>query len=147
MEHIAEHYERHHFDVAQWSPSLMIPGLLKQRDFNLFAAWKDIAPSNAGLLQWSTKDVQILKRRLEFQEGSPQELASLALSLATDGHTTTSQEWIAPDVFGSSSSLPAMSLSQSGEIWPGPSASDQTQSASFSDMLAQVDFDMQVSTP
>ena len=145
MEHIAGHYERQQFDVAQWSPSLMIHGLLKQRDF--LAAWKDIAPNNAGHLQWSKEDVQNLKHRLEFQEGSPQELASLALSLATNGRITTPKEWTTTDVCASSSTRPAISLSHSENSWLEVSASDQSQSAAFSDMLAQADFDMQISTP
>lgn len=86
--HIAEHYENKSSPTPQWSQSLMIRGLLKQchKHFNIAGAWKALLgckdPNGDRLLEWSKADATMLKRKLEFHEGTPRELATEAYRLA-----------------------------------------------------------------
>jgi len=85
--HIADHYENQSVHVSQWSSSLVIKGLLKQcqKNFNVAQAWKEIVrrdPTGDRWLEWSPKDAMLLKRKLEFHDGTPRELATEARRLA-----------------------------------------------------------------
>jgi hypothetical protein len=80
----------------------VIKGLLKQcQNYNITAAWKDLvgwASNSDYFLEWSEGDASILKRKLEFHEGSPRETASEAHRLATSPFQQTDEPgWITPD--------------------------------------------------
>ncbi len=86
--HLAEHYERQHIPLPLWSVSLVVKGLLRQQncsEFKIFAVWKDLigaAPNSDRLLEWPKEAAMALKRRLEFHEGTPREVATDAQGLA-----------------------------------------------------------------
>jgi hypothetical protein len=58
----------------------VIKGLLKQfsTNFNISASWKDLVgwePNSDRSLHWSDENAAILKRKLEFHQGRPDQLA------------------------------------------------------------------------
>lgn len=89
INHIAEHYEKQNISVWQWSPSLVVKGLLKQfsPDFKVGEAWKALVgstPNSDRSLEWSKDNAKILKQKLEFHEGSAVEIATEARMLASN---------------------------------------------------------------
>ena len=89
INHIAEHYEKQNISVWQWSPSLVVKGLLKQfsPDFKVGEAWKALVgstPNSDRSLEWSKDNAKILKQKLEFHEGSATEIATEARMLASN---------------------------------------------------------------
>lgn len=64
-------------------------GLLKQvyHDFNVSEPWKRLIagiPTGERLLEWSPPAAAALKQKLEFHEGSPQDIAEEAYQLALE---------------------------------------------------------------
>ncbi|KAA8574444.1 hypothetical protein EYC84_005909 [Monilinia fructicola] len=83
IDHIAEHYEKQGLDVSHWSLTNVIKGLLKQsREWDMVTAWKNLVGNNDLFYTWLDDDAAILQRKLEYREGTPQELADEARSLA-----------------------------------------------------------------
>ena len=113
LSHIAEHYEREPLFATQWSISLVVRGLLKQcrPKFNVAKAWDELggrAPNRDRQLIWSTKDAEALKRKLEFHEGTPQELAREAKKLAVMPYAPALQVWIDAEAKSTPSIDPAL---------------------------------------
>jgi hypothetical protein len=86
--HIADHYEKQNLNISQWSRSFVVKGLLKQvyANFNIAAAWKELigqSPNGDRLIEWSRHHAATLKQRLEFHDGSVEDITALALKLAT----------------------------------------------------------------
>jgi len=85
---MADHYEKQNLNISQWSRSLVVKGLLKQvyANFNIAAAWKELIgqpPNRDRLIEWSRHNAATLKHRLEFHDGSVEDIAAQALKLAT----------------------------------------------------------------
>jgi hypothetical protein len=88
LDHIADHYEKENLNISQWSRSLVVKGLLKQvyADFNIVAAWKELigqSPTGDRLMEWSRHHAATLKQRLEFHDGSVENITAQTLKLAT----------------------------------------------------------------
>lgn len=89
--HIASHYETEFLHPFQWSPSFVVKGLLKQfkPEFDVAKPWKKLvggALNSDREFEWSKKNAEMLQRKLEYREGTPQELAQEALRLAIFPH-------------------------------------------------------------
>ncbi|TVY49581.1 hypothetical protein LOCC1_G000523 [Lachnellula occidentalis] len=103
INHIAEHYEKQNVSVWQWSPSLVVKGLLRQfsPDFKVSEAWKALVgstPNSDRSLEWSKDNAKILKQKLEFHEGSAMEIATEARMLASNFNVEMiSMAWTIPD--------------------------------------------------
>jgi len=114
LSHIAEHYEGESHFTAQWSLNLVVKGLLKQchyNKFNIAEAWNELVgqvPSRDRHISWSVKDAEVLKRKLEFHEGTPQELAKEARMLAVTPYAPALQLWIDADSKSTVSIDPAL---------------------------------------
>lgn len=101
MIHLAEHYEKQPTEISRWSRSLVVKGLLKQAksNFNVIQAWKNLAGDEpSGAVEWSKESAIALKHRLEYHDGTPQQLAKEAFKLArflgkksSSSHVWTSQ--------------------------------------------------------
>ena len=103
LSHIAEHYEGESSFKAPWSINLVVKGLLKQcqREFNIAKAWKELigrAPNRDRQMTWSVKDAAVLKRKLEFHEGTPEELAKEGKKLAIVQFAPALQVWLDADL-------------------------------------------------
>lgn len=89
MIHLAHHYEKQPTSIPRWSRSLVLRGLLKQAkaeaNFNVAKAWKDLAgddPTADRPVRWSKESAISLKHRLEYHDGTPEQLAGEAFRLA-----------------------------------------------------------------
>jgi len=85
--HIANYYENQPLHISHWSQSLVIKGLLKQvhNGFDIARAWNKILRNNPDyerFLEWLEPELTVLRRKLEFHEGTPHELAAEAFRLA-----------------------------------------------------------------
>ncbi|KAH8685707.1 hypothetical protein BGZ60DRAFT_522989 [Tricladium varicosporioides] len=101
LTHIADHYEKQNVDPKQWSHSLVVKGLLKQvyYDFNILEAWVALG---SGLLveeslEWSEVDAETLKRKLEYHEGAPEDLAREARALSSSNQKAEDLIWTKAD--------------------------------------------------
>ena len=121
--------------VTQWSKSLEIKGLLKQvsANFNVSAAWKNLVgwePNSDRSLEWSDENAAILRRKLEFHQGTPEQLAHEARRLEkTFRHEDVAVDWTMADSRVATSTSPALAdprmktwpkLEQNGSIAPVP---------------------------
>lgn len=121
--------------------SLVIKGLLKQiqPEFNVAKAWRDLvgrAPNRDRQLVWSEKDAIILKRKLEFHEGTPQDIAREARKLARSPYGHALQMWIDADS-KSDNTLPISSseLARRGVVSRSRSNSDYEMSDAMSNRI------------
>lgn len=97
LAHISDHYEKQNVDPRQWSHSLVVKGLLKQVycDFNILEAWAALGnglPAEESL-EWSEADAQILKRKLEYHEGTPENLGREAQALSSGNRQVEESMW------------------------------------------------------
>lgn len=138
---------------ARWSESRVIKGLLKQcQEFNIAAAWKKImimaqAPGRTLHLKCSMENAEILKHKLEFNEGTPQGLAEEVFRVAVNTHSTTtdlretrSRSWT--KTLTSSSMEPGSGR----RTWPDALMSGNHQTLPFSTPPDQMDVHMQDAT-
>ncbi|KAF7866852.1 hypothetical protein EAF04_005693 [Stromatinia cepivora] len=95
LDHIAEHYEKQGLNIAQWSLTNVIKGLLKQpREWDMITAWKSLVGNNDRSYIWLYDDALILQRKLEYREDTPQNLAQEARGLAKrSSHNFIPQTW------------------------------------------------------
>lgn len=102
MIHLSDHYEKQPASIPRWSRSFVVRGLLKQAkaeaNFNVANAWRNLTgdePTTDRPVQWSKESAISLKHRLEYHDGTPEQLAAEAFRLA---HFTrppsTSHSWI-----------------------------------------------------
>jgi hypothetical protein len=101
---------------------------LKQfsENFNISAAWKDLVgwgPNSDRLLQWSEENAAILKQKLEFRLGNPEQLAYEARRLEKSFRPEDSGEgWSVGDLRIGSSVSPALltspGISNSLNVYP-----------------------------
>ena len=82
---------------------MVVKGLLKQvyANFNIAAAWKKLIgppPNGDRLIEWSRHNAATLKHRLEFHDGSVEDIAAQALKLATKASLESSHiPWTSTD--------------------------------------------------
>lgn len=109
--------------VSQWSKSLEIKGLLKQvsTNFNVSAAWKNLVgwePNSDRSLEWSDENAAILKRKLEFREGTPEQLAHEARRLEKSfRQEDIAVDWTMADSRVATSTSPAL-VDLRMKTWP-----------------------------
>ncbi|CZR59749.1 uncharacterized protein PAC_09643 [Phialocephala subalpina] len=89
MIHLADHYEKQPTSTPRWSRSLVVRGLLKQAkleaSFNVANAWRNLTgdePTSDREVHWPKESAISLKHRLEYHDGTPEQLAAEAFRLA-----------------------------------------------------------------
>jgi hypothetical protein len=147
LSHVASHYENQSLQISQWSQSLVIKGLLKQfqPSFNIAATWKALGgtPDWDRPLEWSKRDAEALKRKLEYHEGSAQTLAAEARRLAKGLDVKIEESgWSAPDSRTATLTSPIPFEAPMEKPWPEHFEMAHQQ-ASFLASLGQTDVEMQ----
>ncbi len=97
MIHLADHYEKQPKSIPILSRSLGVRGLLKQAiaNFNVNKAWKELVGDESNVdraVSWSKESAISLRQRLEYHDGTPEQLAADAFRLAyftTKPHSTS----------------------------------------------------------
>jgi hypothetical protein len=108
-------------------------------DFNVAEAWKALVGNNRdgdGVMEWSKRDAETLKRKLEFHQDTPAKIATEAKMLAKKALETVGDlAW----VIGDSKNTLACPIDRGG--WRNTSSTTMSNGSSFQEPVVQSSFD------